>query len=267
MPYPIRNRLLTDQENVGKSIDELQAVLREVVADILRQQAKEAAQHAMPRLLAGHFTVAEAHFGSERSVMLGRDVAVLSSTLADPAWDYVALGHIHKHQTLNPEGYPPLVYSGSLERINFGEEKEQKGFCWVELTRGSTQWSFIPVAARPFETLQIDVRKEKDPTAAVLAKIKDSPSQDAVYRIQVQLRSEQEPALHDREIEAALPKASSVTIAREVEIDPRVRLGDLAPEALTPLQLIEEYFQSKDMPSQRVEALKDKAEELIRDSD
>jgi exonuclease SbcD len=110
----------------------------------------------MPRVLAGHLSVAEAKLGSERSVMLGRDVTVFTSNLAEPAWDYVALGHIHKHQDLNPGGRPPVVYSGSLERIDFGEEDEPKGFCWVELEREATRWSFHQVQARPFKTVRVD---------------------------------------------------------------------------------------------------------------
>jgi exonuclease SbcD len=36
---------------------------------------------------------------------------------------YVALGHVHKFQDLNKGQQPPVVYSGSMDRINFGEEK------------------------------------------------------------------------------------------------------------------------------------------------
>ncbi len=49
------------------------------------------------------------------------------------------MGHIHKHQNLtrDREEAPPVIYSGSMERIDFGEEGDPKGFCWVELDRGS----------------------------------------------------------------------------------------------------------------------------------
>ena len=50
--------------------------------------------------------------------------------LADPAWDYVALGHIHKHQSLNGDAHPPVIYSGSIERIDFGEAQSPKAGSW-----------------------------------------------------------------------------------------------------------------------------------------
>ena len=265
MPYPMRNRLMNREEHQGKSIEELEIALRETVSVIVRNFAEEADGYEMPRVLAGHFSVAEAEFGSERSVMLGRDVAVFTSVLADPRWDYIALGHIHKHQSLNQDGYPPVVYSGSLERIDFGEEVEEKGFCWVELARAETRWSFVPVASRSFLTVRVDVCEAPDPTAAVLAKLEGLPLADAVVRVQVKLRAEQEAALREREVEAVLDQAAHFSIIREVESEARSRLGGLAPETLSPLELVERYFQSRDVEEDRLLALLAKAERLLRE--
>jgi len=266
LPYPMRNRLLSREEHQPKTIEELEAALRQVVSDILHDLAEQAAEHDMPRLLAAHFSVAEARLGSERSVMLGRDVAVQRSSLADPVWDYVALGHIHKHQDLNPGAHPPVVYSGSLERIDFGEQDEPKGFCWVELQRGSTAWQFVPVAARPFRTLRVDVRGQEDPTAAALQALAELDVEGAVIRLQIRIGADQRAGLREREIERALDAASSLTIALEVEQEARARLGDLAPESLSPLQLLERYFISRSEDPQRTADLLAKAEELLRDS-
>lgn len=265
MPYPMRNRLLAHDEHQGKTIDELEQALRQTVSDILAELAEEADRHDMPRILAGHFSVAEAKLGSERTVMLGRDVAVMTSTLADPAWDYVALGHIHRHQDLHPGGAPPVVYSGSLERIDFGEEHEPKGFCWVEVERGAARWQFVPVRARPFQTLRVDARPAEDATAAVVEAVERAHAEGAVVRVQVQLREDQQAGFRESEVVAALGQAASVTVAREVESDVRMRLGDLAPEALTPLELIQRYFESRNVASDRMRSLLARAEDLLRD--
>jgi exonuclease SbcD len=266
MPYPMRNRLLSREENRGKSIDELEVALRQTVSDILRDLSQDADTQEIPRVLAGHFSVAEARLGSERSVMLGRDVAVTTSTLADSAWDYVALGHIHKHQSLNPSDYPPVVYSGSLERIDFGEEGEEKGFCWVELDRGGTTWRFVPVRARAFKTLRIDVRGASDPTQEIIDHLEPVPD-GAVVRVIVSLRADQQAGLRDRDVEAALPKAASFSLVREVETENRARLGDLAPESLTPEALVRAYFEARNMPPERIERLLTSARELIHPGD
>jgi exonuclease SbcD len=266
MPYPSRNRLLAREEHQGKSIEELELALRQVVTDILIDLASQADGHDMPRVLAGHLAAAEAKLGSERTVMLGRDVSVFTSTLAEPAWDYVALGHIHKHQDLHPDRPPSVVYSGSLERIDFGEEGEPKGFCWVELARGQTRWSFVPVHSRPFRTIRLDLRREDEPTQAALAVVEGAEVAGAVVRVIVQLRPDQQSAFHDREVEAALGDASSIVIVREVEAEARARLGDVTPEALSPIQLVEHYFKLRDESEERQKALLARAEELIRDT-
>ena len=266
MPYPMRNRLLSREEHQGQSIEQLEEALRQIVSEILAELAEEAAAHDMPRVLAGHFSVAEAKLGSERTVMLGRDVAVQLSTLADPVWDYVALGHIHRHQNLHPGEGPPVVYSGSLERIDFGEEAEPKGFCWVELGRGSTQWRFVEVAARPFRTVRLDVRSAEDPTQHILEALNREETEGAVVRLIVRMRSEQQVSLREKDVLAALARAASVTISREVETEARARLGDVAPETLTPLQLVERYFRGRGETDLRIQSLLSKAEELVRDS-
>lgn len=266
VPYPMRGRLLAREEHQGKSIEELERALAEAVSVLLRNLAEQAAQHSMPRLLAAHFTVAEAHFGSERSVMLGRDVAVLRSALADGVWDYVALGHIHRHQDLNPGGYPSLVYSGSVERIDFGEEEETKGFCWVDLQRQGTFWKFVPLAARPFRTIRVDGRREADVTAAALAELKPLELRGAVVRLILQLRESQVASVRERELQTALAEAANVSVIREIESEARARLGDMLPEALTPLQLVERYFRARGESPARIQALLAKAGELFGDT-
>ncbi len=267
MPYPSRNRLLIDEDHKGKSLPELELALREAVTAYIRDLAAQAAAHDAPRVLAGHFTVSGATFGSERTVMLGNDVAVTKSALTDPAWDYVALGHIHKHQNLTAgeEGAPPVVYAGSLERIDFGEEREPKGFCWVDLARGKAEMTFIPVGARPFHTIEVNARTEKDPTAAVLAAValRKSELQDAVVRIIVSLTGEQAGLLDERAVQKAAESASHLIIQQEVLREARARLGLTGTETLTPLQLLERYLATKQIPQDRIADLLAEAGKII----
>ena len=108
-------------------------------------------------------------------MMLGRDYALQPSTLALPAFDYVALGHIHKHQCLIAS--PPVVYPGSLQRVDFSEEDDRKGFCVVDIDpdapRGQrTRWEHVPTDARRFLTIEVTVPPEsQDPTTLVLERI------------------------------------------------------------------------------------------------
>jgi exonuclease SbcD len=267
MPYPARNRLLASDEHRGKSLPELELALREAVADYLRDLAREAAAQDAPRVLAGHLTVSGAVFGSERSVMLGGDIAVMKSALADPVWDYVALGHIHKHQNLTAgeTGVPPVVYAGSLERIDFGEENEAKSFVWAEVTRGGAVWRAVPVHARPFVTIRFDARTEENPTAAILAELdrRSSELQDAVVRLAVTLTSGQSALLDERALRKAAAGASNFVIQPEVVQESRARLGSDGAESLPPIELLKRYFDAKRVPEDRVAELLAAAEILM----
>ncbi len=263
VPYPMRQRLLAKEEYRGKNLEELDRALTDIVGDLVRGLAAQL-DPAIPSVLAGHFTVGGAVFGSERSVMIGSDVVVLKSVLADPAWDYVALGHIHKHQELNGGAYPAIVYPGSLERIDFGEERDPKGFCWVELSREQTTWQFVEVKARPFITLWADARESDDPTQVVLDEIERRDVTDAVVRVNVKLKAHQEAGLREKDIVTALKDAGYIAaISRDVEREARARLGGATPEGLTPIELLERYFESKGTEPEQAKQLIEGAKKII----
>jgi DNA repair protein SbcD/Mre11 len=262
-PYPMRNRLLAQAEHRGKSIEELDKALQEIVGDNIRAMAEQL-DPEVPSILTGHFTVSGATYGSERSVMIGRDVAVLKSVLSDGPWDYVALGHIHKHQNLNEGRYPAMVYPGSLERIDFGEEKEAKGFCWVELEKGDTTWQFVEVNARPFVTINLDVREEDDPTLAAQGALAQVDVMHAIVRVNVRMRPEQDAGLREKDVRAALHAADYIAaINRQADRDVRERLGGLSPEGMTPKQLLQKYLFAKNVDDDRIELLVRQAEKIF----
>ncbi len=266
VPYPVRSRLLSRPEYRGLSMADLDQALRQVVTDLV-EALKAELDPDLPTVLSGHFSVSGAVWGSERGVMLGRDVVVPKSALADPVFDYVALGHIHKHQNLTKDdlGAPPVVYAGSLERIDFGEEGQAKGFCWVELARGATNWEFIEVKARPFVTVHADVRADDDPTQTVLDAIARHDVADAVVRLIVQTTPETQARLRDKEIEKALAPANYLAaFVKETERPERVRLGGASPESLTPAQLLARYLESKNTSPERTKTLLQHAEAIFR---
>jgi exonuclease SbcD len=264
VPYPVRQRLLAHDEYRGLSIEQLDLAVREIVTDNIEAMAAQL-DRDVPAVLTAHLSVSGATYGSERSVMIGRDAVVLKSALIDPAWDYVALGHIHHHQSLNGEAYPPIVYAGSPERIDFGEEGQVKGFCWVELARGETTWEFIQLDARPFVTVRADVRGHPSPLMALQQEIANHDLQGAVVRLILQLQEEQEPLVRDRDVRALLSDAYFIGgINREVEREARVRLGSLAPEEMSDRQLLAKYLETKNTDPERAEALLKHADVIFK---
>ncbi len=201
--------------------------------------------------------------------MVGRDVVVPRSILIDPAWDYVALGHIHKHQDLNKEAHPPVVYSGSVERIDFGEEKEPKGWVLAQVSRGHTTYEFVPHhqrEARRFVTIDCDCREAEDPTNAVIKAIQRRDVDDAIVRVRLRLRTDQDALFKERVIRAALAESFSIAgIIKEIDWGVRSRLGEINVEEMTPLELLERYFQVSDVPETQAERLMQDAQTIVRE--
>jgi exonuclease SbcD len=266
-PYPIRSRLLQDEATAGYTISQIDMHLQEVLYGLIDDMAVQAEALDMPRLLTGHFTVAGATWGSERQIMLGRDIEIPRDLVADPRWDYVALGHIHKHQNLtaNRDSVPPVVYSGSIERIDFGEEHDVKGFCWVELERGKTNWSFVPLHARSFVTLEADLKASENPTQETVALIESRSLEGAVVRLILDLTPETEAAFNEGVVRDVLRQSGIsylAAIRKNIQQYVRARLGG-NPEELDDVQLLERYLISKQVDETRRVELMDAAKDIF----
>jgi exonuclease SbcD len=120
----------------------------------------------LPTILTAHASIQGAVYGQERSVILGNDLTLSGSLVKDPRLDYVAMGHIHKAQDVNQGNHPPVVYPGSIEKVDFGEIQDEKYFIIAEVEKGKTAYSFHPLQGRIFKDIKVDFsRPESMPDA------------------------------------------------------------------------------------------------------
>jgi exonuclease SbcD len=248
LPWARRGGMLSRQGPRGMTIEDLTRQMEQELGDRVRAEA-EGLDPKVPAVLVAHATVAGAVTSSERSMMLGRDYVLQRSDVALPAFDYVALGHIHKHQVLGER--PPVVYSGSLQRVDFSEEDDVKGFCLVEidaaLPRGErATWEFVPVDARPFLTIEVKVPADADdPTALVLRAIARRNVAGAVVRVHIQAPAEAATRLNDRAVRGALHEAHAIAaITREVRQERRTRLSQGA-QGIEPKEALRLYLEGR----------------------
>ena len=184
IPWPSRSNIAIANTHAYKSAVALTDYIAQSVSTIIAHHASEL-NPEIPAVLAGHLTVSSGIFsGSEKRAIYGNDPVLLPSQLAIPPFDYVALGHLHRYQNLNPNGYPAIVYSGSIERVDFGERKEDKGFCVVTIEKkGSTHHEFIKTPMRPFIQIEVKLKPIIEQTQQILEAIQQHDIQDAVVKI------------------------------------------------------------------------------------
>ena len=269
-PSPQRATLLPSGSALPRSVEQSDAALSAALNVKLAQLAAEAetvAGDGAPRLLLGHLAVSDATPGSEARFTLGRDVKADLATVSRAGWDYVALGQLHRHQNLTAgqADFPPVVYAGGMERLDFAEADEAKGFCSVQLSRGETTWRFVEVDARQRISLKIDCRGADNPTRTVLAAMGKAALAGAIVRLDIRLTPESEARFKDSAIKAALKRAEVFHVAgigKTVEREEKTRLGGDAA-GLDELELLERYFHNRGIAPERQTELIERARLIL----
>ena len=267
LPWLRRSSLLAREDMRGLSFEEIKKKLEEVLTETIDRNVK-LLDPRLPSVLAGHVWVANAVIGSERGMTIGQEHTLLLSNVARREFDYVALGHIHRHQVLSTS--PRVVYAGSLERLDFGDADDEKGFYLAQIEtskagKRQTQFEFHGIDARRFVTVTADIAEgEIDPTGAVLRAVstKQDEIKDAIVHLEINLPSSQ-VRLRDTEVKNSLESASYFTISRNVKREARMRLAGREGQEVTPLDALKEYLESKKVSPERVKTLLEHGEKLI----
>ncbi len=207
---------------------------REGLAEALPTLAQEAEAGKGPRLLLGHLTVEEAQRGDEDVLA---NAALPLDQLALPPWDGVALGGIHRQQALTSASGPLVLYPGSLARLDFSEAEVEKGFLRLEIRRGRVDWTFVPVAARPFIRIRADLREASDPLEALQIALAETDLAGTIVRAELRLTRAQDETLAERSVRQLLRAAGAEHVAasrRELSgpLKTRLNVADAEPPAL-----------------------------------
>ncbi len=259
LPWLTRSTLLTRPETENLSLAEVGQMLIERLRTAMEGEIRRLDPN-VPTVLLGHLMIDNASYGAERLLAVGKGFTIPLSLLTRPCFDYVALGHVHRHQNLNKSNDPPIIYPGSIERVDFSEEKEDKGYVMISLERGNTQWEFCPLPVRSFCTINVDVSSAEDPQEALLKVIAKKDIQDAVVRLIYKLRSEQMDTIDSASLHRALSKAHTYTIQPELVSQlARPRLPELAASSsINPMEALKTYLDNRedlrDISAQMLEA-------------
>ena len=266
IPWPTKNLFLGKEEYKNFTDEEITLEIQKRVSDKIIEYARVMNPN-IPAIFAAHLAAAEATYsGSERSAIIGRDPVFPTLILAQKEFDYVALGHIHKFQDLNLDSHPPVVYSGSIERINFGEEKDDKGVCLVNIEKGKTSYEFIPVPARKFVTIDFTISEEQEPTNALIREIEKYDLSEAVVRVFYTMSAEKEDLMDFKRINSALEEAFLVTtIAKKSKPEERRKRVEEITEDLGMLEAMDKYIQNNPDLVSLSEELKTYAQELEKE--
>lgn len=247
LPWLTHSNLMTKSDTEGMSMGKVNELLIEKLRVVLAGEIRKL-DSEIPTVLLAHLMADRASLGAERFLAVGKGFNIPVSLLNNPCFDYVALGHVHKHQNLNKSNNPPIIYPGSIERVDFSEEKEEKGFVLVELEKGGAKWEFCALPVRIFETIKVNISESENPQADLLKAISKHQIEEAVVRLIYQLRSEQLDLIDNGVLHEALSGAHTYTIQPELISQlARPRLPELATgNSIDPLAALKTYLESRE---------------------
>lgn len=219
----------------------------------------------IPTILTAHASVSGAKFGNEQEIKIGRDVVLPLGLVTDPRIDYVALGHIHRYQDLNPGYHPPVVYPGSIERVDFGEVNEEKGFVIAKIEKGQTTYEWRKLPIRKFIDRSLTLEDEHDVNEKILDCL---PSQDemkdAIVRLKVTFPQGFEVLIDESRIRTHVKDAFEFKLVKDSLAQARSRLPDgQETSSMTPLELLDLFWKEKNEGDDERALLSELAQDLI----
>ena len=261
-------RLGLSMDNTDALHQQMENLLREILDDWLEQL-----DPALPVILTAHGTVQGATYGGERNVMLGNDLILPRPMVSNPRLDYVALGHIHKFQNINPDAAPPVIYPGSIERVDFGEARDKKYFVIANVAQGNTTYEPQELKGRRFLDYSASFSTRQYPSLpdpeTLNAKIFESlPPQaelkDAIVRLTLEYPQGWEILIDETALRTYAEPAFDFHLVRKPLLEARVRLKENESiSSASPEKLLDLYWQTIEVKPEEQTHLKQLSQEII----
>ncbi len=224
----------------------------------------EQADSALPIILTAHASIEGAKFGGERLVMLGNDLVLSGGLVKNKKFSYVAMGHIHKPQDVNEGFQPPVIYPGSIERVDFGEAKEERFFIVAHVEAGKdTRVEWRKLETRPFVDRRITLGLSERVNDALIAALPEPKEiSGAIVRLVVDYPREWDNLIDESAVRKYTEDAFEFHLVKRPQSEARVRIAEgQVVGSLSPLDLLAQYWQAAKIEDN--EPLQKLAQEII----
>ena len=265
LPWISRTGMMTALDLQTRDLDRIyQEMIKKLNHDMdnwLKQADPE-----LPIVLAAHASVEGAVFGGERSVSLGNDLVLPISLVQDPRLDYTALGHLHKKQDLNKGKHPPVVYPGSIERVDFGEARDEKYFVIAEVKQGKTKLDWHKLEnIRPFVDQYLKLTSKDKITDQIKKALPSSALlKEAIIRLVLEYPRAWDPLIDEPAIRELVKDSFEFHFVKQPQSEVRIRLPkDRVIGSLSAKELLDQYWKTSKTPEDEIKSLNKLAREII----
>lgn len=259
MPYPTSSRYLRNENTRYGGVDEKNRLLHQAMLKRIDRIKSEHIKPELPTVLVGHAHIRGSQIHNLYQISEGEDVIFEAGDIPTN-WAYAAYGHIHKAQAL--AGTTHVRYSGSIERLDYGERDDEKSVVLVEIgPKGRTQEPVcLPLNATPIYRIEINNPEE-------IASLKDEYAE--LDRALVSYKLTYKPGEHNRdEICRQLDKIFPRWYKREIVTDGSsisLKSSTLVADTQDVAKTVRGYLQQQLAGHQDKDAVLALAEQLLAD--
>ena len=213
-------------------------------------------------IIIGHLTMKNANLNDWN--VIDNDECIDKNIFKKKNIISVILGHLHKHQILERE--PLIFYCGSADRIDFSEEKQDKGYVCLNFDNDSCDIDFIPIdISQKFLTLEFDYKKESDVETienSIIKKLSKQNLKDVILRIKLKLNDGIK--INEKRIIEYAYKEKHVQFLLKIQYeienieDNKIEISNSLPT----FDAIEMYYDGQNRADERIKLCKDVVERV-----
>jgi exonuclease SbcD len=159
-----------------------------------------------------------------------------------------------------------VVYPGSIERVDFGEADDDKGFIIANIEKGNTTYKFIKLNGRVFHDRLVKVTKKDGVMEKIISALPSNEAlTDAIVKLTIEYPRELDMFIEEPVLREKCSPALEFHLIRRPQEEARLRLPpDQTIASLTPMELLSTYWQSIHTQPKEMDNLQSIAQSIIQ---
>ncbi len=265
LPWVSRSGMMANLGLTGLETAQIYTEMETRLTELVQGYIDDA-DPSLPLMMAAHGSVQGAVYGGERSVQLGSDLVLPGAMVKDTRLCYVALGHIHKAQDVNKGLQPPVIYPGSIERVDFGEVDDEKYFVIANVEKGQdTQVEWRRLDGRRFVDRYITLDGPDNLMDCIFRQLPAANDlEGAIMRVILDYPRACDALVDEVSLRGYASAAFEFHLVRRPRMETRLRIpGDSSINSLTPMELLDIYWRAMKTQADDPDGLQSLANEII----